>query len=98
MLYRQKTCPICRYGSVGFYICSDSTTLVLLCDECHSVWLDPQEVREDNALDPAAPDFILPGHECSMQPPHARWATREEVHKQGWSNYIVGEGKAMDET
>ncbi|CAN7744941.1 MULTISPECIES: hypothetical protein [unclassified Variovorax] len=41
MLIVLAECPICRNGLIGIRRCSDGSTLVLMCDECESVWADP---------------------------------------------------------
>lgn len=90
-----KNCPICTEGLVGFLLCPDNETLVLACDECDTVWLDPQEVNASQALYPSPPDFRVPNLDCSLR--QSRWATREEVTRRGWDVYIAGEGPALNE-
>lgn len=82
-------CPICCEGTIGFVLCSDQKTMVLVCDECESTWLDPSNVSPIQVLYPKAPDFKVPGLECSIKAPDARWATREEIMQKGWGHYIA---------
>jgi Zn-finger nucleic acid-binding protein len=98
MLYIKKNCPICRYGTVGFRRCSDGETIFLMCDECDSVWLNPQEVDSNHALYPSPPDFLVPTLGCSAMKSLSQWASDEDVTKKGWMSYVAGKGKALDET
>jgi hypothetical protein len=98
MLRVEAFCPICKWGAIGFRQCSDGKTIVLMCDECDAVWLDPQEIDSDHALFPAPPEFLVPTLECSVSVPLSHWATQKEITTRGWACYIAGESKALDET
>ena len=98
MLYIKTSCPICTEGMVGFRRCSDNETIVLMCDECDTVWLRPQEVNASHALYPSPPEYLVPTLECSIKSPHSQWAEEEDVAEKGWSTYVAGEGKALGET
>jgi hypothetical protein len=97
MFYINNACLICHYGQIGFRLCSDHKNVVLMCDECDTVWLDPKKVDTEHALYPSPPEFIIPILRCSIKSPEARWATRQEIARQGWEGYIAGEGQALDE-
>ena len=97
MLHIDKHCPICRYGVVGFRKCSDNSTIVLMCDECDSIWLDPQRVDDNTVLYSSPPEYLVPTLECSIKSPQSKWATQEEVAEKGWANNIVGKSKPLDE-
>ena len=96
MLHIEPQCPICSAGSIGFRRCDDGATIVLMCDECHSVWLDPSRIEPANALYPRAPDFRVPDRLCSVSGRSAGWATRPEVERAGWHSYVYGEGTSLD--
>jgi Zn-finger nucleic acid-binding protein len=96
MLYVKESCPICLTGDVGFRLCSDHDNVVLMCDECDSVWLDPRELDSAHVIYPQPPDFVVAPH-CSVASPRSRWATREEVAEAGWSGYVAGEGGSLDD-
>lgn len=66
-----------------------------MCDECDSVWLDPERITEEYVLYTAPPDFSIPGLQCSIQSPPARWASREEIIRKGWGSYIFREGNTF---
>src|ERR1700730_292949 len=82
-------------GVVGFWRCSDGTTLVLMCDECNAVWLDPTSVTSESALFPSSPDFIVDSLGISLRAPKTGWAEREEITTAGWEGFIAGESHAL---
>ncbi len=93
IIWRLGTCPFCNQGTVGFHLASDQKTMVMLCDECDAVWLDPERM-ELNALiwpDRGAAYFVSE-ISLSLAHPLARWATRAEVEQYGWGQLITGEG------
>lgn len=89
MLFARDTCSCCEQGQVGFALCADHEILVLVCDECYAVWIDPKERSVASALFPDMHDFTIPGLNCSLA--GARWSTREEIQQKGWEIYIAGE-------
>lgn len=95
MFFVHDACPICEHGAVGFLICTDTDDVILMCEECDSVWLDPITIIAEAAIFTESPDFVVPGVGCSLL--GSRWATRQEIEQRGWVNYIAGEGKAMNE-
>jgi hypothetical protein len=98
MVIAQDFCPFeGDYGQIGFLICSDQQTIVLMCDECNRIWLSPDALDDNHALFADPPAFLVPGFDYSVQWPQSRWATRLEVMSYGWSAYIRGGSKALDE-
>ena len=92
MFYIEKSCPMCLYGSVAFRKCSNDKTIILLCEECESIWLTPEGVDASSALAASQPDYLVPAlEECSWALPLARWATMEEIIERGWGIHIAGE-------
>ncbi len=96
MFYIESPCPLCKTGSRGFRRCSDNTTIVLMCDECELIWLNPKNMDLSEAVHASPPSFIIPGLNCSFGGAQSGWATREEIDAQGWVDYIAGQGKALD--
>lgn len=88
MYYVDQYCPICQTGTVCFRICSDNKHIVLMCDECDSIWLDPNIIEATNVVYPVAPNFTIPGLTCSVKSPQSRWATKQEIAKQKWLIFI----------
>ncbi len=83
-------CPICGTGTRGLRMCSDNARIVAMCDECDAVWLSPHGVGAKDAVFAAPPLFLLPGHDCSLATPSARWATRSEVETTEWADLVAG--------
>lgn len=98
MFYVKPYCPVCGQGMLGFRMCSDGRTIVLLCEECGAVFLRPDEITSETALHPSWPDYVIEGLGCSTAIyAGARWATRDEIRKAGFERFIAGEWKAPDE-
>ena len=96
MFYVEGSCPICGTGTRGFRMCSDKTSIVVMCDECDSIWLDAERLQACNVVYAEPPEYLLPGLACSIAAPSSKWATRTEVEACGWGDLISGEGKALD--
>jgi hypothetical protein len=94
IMYRvQELCPVCRNGAIGFRRCSDGTTIVLMCEECEALWLDPARRGRNEVMFPESPGFEVPGMTCSIGDDDgvAGWATREQIARLGWEGYIASE-------
>ncbi len=89
MVFVKTVCPICTTGNVGCR-CAPGPQLVLMCDECDSVWLKPDNIVADTALYPQGPDFIVPTLNCSISRPLSDWANQEEIAYSHWEQYIHG--------
>jgi hypothetical protein len=61
--------------------------MVLMCDECYSVWLSP-EIKLEEILYPQAPDYLVDETEAGLVGERAGWASREQVRDRGWDNLI----------
>ena len=94
MYYLEKNCSVCGDGILGFLRCSDGRTIVVMCEECSSVWLTSDEVEDKYPLYPEAPRFfysltlmfllveVIPDGlllKRSVQPEWETMQTREEV-------------------
>lgn len=89
MLCLSTNCPICGTGNLGFRTCDDHRTIVIMCDECDAVWLDPAQTDASLALYPSKPPFIVPGTSVSIAQPKAHWSSRDEIVAAGWADWIV---------
>lgn len=96
MFYIETRCPICKDGVIGFRGCTPGIQIVLMCDECDAVWLDPNTISSAIALSLQGPDFSVPGWNCTIRSPLARWATREEIIQVHWEDYIHGGLPGLD--
>jgi len=92
MFYLPNECPICEQGSVGFFRCK-SKTMLLVCDECTAVWVDPTNIVLEMAHCFDETSFTLPGSTTSLK--GGEWATKDEIRKSGWASFVAGEGEAL---
>ncbi len=86
------SCAFCDHqGWLGFYRCGDSATIILLCDECDTVWTSPEERNSGGTPsrvgDP--PNYLVKQLGVSIS--GGRDATREEIAAYGWEAEIQGE-------
>ncbi len=93
MYYLEKNCPVCQEGILGLLTCSDGEKVVIMCDECDSVWLSPEEVAIQEPIYPTPPDFFLPNSKISVSGGHSGWAQRDAIREAGMENYISEERK-----
>lgn len=63
--------------------------MILLCEECDSLWLTPEQLFAGNIFFPEAPDFMVP---TTLIPLYikgiSRWAKRTEILAKGWDVYL----------
>lgn len=98
MFHVKGICPICDAGGLGFRRCSDGETIVLMCDECDSVWLDPRNTDAKKALrSEDSEGGVVTGLKCGVGGKLSGWATQEEIRTAGWINYVEGWSQALDE-
>ncbi len=91
MFFIQDGCPVCRAGVIGIRRCADGHSLVVMCDECETVWASPSLISASNALDAEPPDFAVAELDVAIAGGSAGWAAREEVAAKGWAQYVKGE-------
>lgn len=88
MYYLENNCVVCGDGILGFLRCSDGKTIVIMCEECNSVWLSPNEVARESPIYPEAPDFILPESCVSIIGGDSGWASHDEIKSAGFEAYV----------
>ena len=81
MVTIKARCGICGTGPLGFRLCDDGMTVVVLCDECDTVWLDATQIESATALYPSGPKMLIPGTTLSIKQAPARWASQEEIDR-----------------
>ena len=91
MFYLEESCPVCEDGILGFLKCSDGKTIVVMCEECCSVWLKPDEIGCEEPIYPQAPDFRLPNTDISVKGGGSEWAAYEEIIDIGFGVYVSKE-------
>jgi hypothetical protein len=90
MLYVQIGCPVCRAGVIGIRRCADGKSLVLMCDECETVWASPESIDSSNALEAEPPSFVVQQLGVAIAGGAAGWASAEDVAAHGWSDAVKG--------
>ena len=90
MFYIDQECPFCIQGQIGFRLCSDGTTIVMVCSECEFVWKSPENTTLANAIDAHPPLFRIAELGTAIASP-GRWATHDEIRARGWEQFIAGE-------
>ncbi len=90
MLYVQIGCPVCRTGVIGVRRCADGKNLVLMCEECETVWASPDRINSTNALDAEPPGFEVKQLGVAIAGGSAGWATEAETASKGWSKAVKG--------
>ena len=80
-------CPHCQEGQVGYRLCANRETVVLLCENCALVWTHPNQLSAAKARDPLDPDFARQHPQVQLR--SSRWASAEEVNAWGWSAYLL---------
>jgi hypothetical protein len=98
MIIQEKSCPVCIYGSIGYWRCSDGKTIVLICNECDSVWLHPENIDLENLHISTASDDIMIEIGCSLTGNDAGYATREDIERQGWQKQVRNQGRETTNT
>lgn len=87
MYYLEESCSVCGDGILGFLRCSDGKKIVIMCEECNSVWLTPSEVESESPIYPEAPEFLLPDSKISISGGNSGWASLEEIKSVGMGSY-----------
>ena len=91
------SCPFEPNGSVGIWKCSDGSSFILRCDECEAAWREPAGLNAANAVKIAPPNYFLPGGMTPVYGGMAGWASRAEIDRLGWAEFVCGQSQALDE-
>lgn len=90
MQYVQIGCVVCLQGLLGILRCSDGKTLVVMCDECDTVWSNPWQLGPESALDAPPPAWLIADLGVAIAGDKAGWATSAEVAAAGWAEAVRG--------
>jgi hypothetical protein len=91
MFFIKDSCPVCRTGLLGIRRCTDEQNLVVMCDECETVWESPTLISTTNALDAEPPNFEVASLGIAIATGSSGWAGQEEINAKGWSSFVKGE-------
>lgn len=85
----ETTCPICLNGWIGFWRCSDGETIILICDECDSIWADPNDASDAHKmLHSTARDNYIAEIDCYLTGQASGPATLPDIERKGWLSFI----------
>ena len=71
-------CPFCNQGWVQIVKDSSNGHLALLCQECDTVWANPQDLQLNEPF-----RYLFQG--MAIKP------SLDEIHKVEWDRYIISE-------
>lgn len=91
MYYLERHCPVCDAGLLGILRCGDGQTLVVMCDECASVWPHPDAVGHAAPHFPAPPAFSLGDGLPAVAGGSCGWADRAEIDHAGFGGWVSDE-------
>lgn len=95
LYFIRQTCPLCGpYGSMAFYLCDNQSTVVVQCEECQNIWLDPRNITLGDFQGAQPPDYRIESLGCGVGP-GSRWATREEIAQAGYEMLIHEAGPPL---
>jgi hypothetical protein len=73
MAYWHSVCPVCEQGRLFVMKIRDTGELFLLCEECESAWLTPEEIDVKTHFDFKGKGIDRAGH--------------EDIECSGWLRY-----------
>lgn len=77
MIYWHSVCPACEQGRLFVTKMRDTGRLFLLCEECESAWLTPEEIDVKRHFD--------------FQGMSIDRAGREDIEGSGWFRYQLNQ-------
>lgn len=81
-MYYVGFCRSCGTGPLGLRECGGCGEVVVLCDECDSVWTDTDfEAKPQYAYSNKLP---CPYCEASLSEAPSRWAAKSKIEKIAW--------------
>jgi hypothetical protein len=87
LMYHNGLCPLCQQGFLGFWVCDDQKTMIIICDDCEAAYRSPADVASGRAT------LDRSGHisELGISYLNGRDASRGEIVSLGWGAFIEGE-------
>ena len=76
-------CPWEKCQGLVRPLATQTSRIVLMCDEEGTVWLHPSDLGTDSFFQPEEPDWALTSGD-HITPGTTRWATDDEVRSVGW--------------
>jgi hypothetical protein len=85
-------CPVCGDGLCRVRCCTGTDGqkhLYALCDECETIWLQPN--TQSQRLVPDSDNPRCPFSAEDLYGPHSRWATTEDIRGTPWETETIVE-------
>ncbi|AGC02413.1 hypothetical protein H012_gp035 [Acanthamoeba polyphaga moumouvirus] len=91
----QAFCPICSSGYRYFYtLAVANNNVILICDECESVWLEPENIGFEDAVsnETLEEKFKVTNCKTLFDESIAGWSTIKDIKNSHW-NIFAKENK-----
>jgi hypothetical protein len=79
-----KECPYIDQGQIR-PLATANNNVVLMCDECSTVWCQPENVEIETSVVPKPPDWEACGDH--LTPGTTRWADVDDLRRVGWDKF-----------
>jgi hypothetical protein len=79
----ETLCPVCKKGQRYFYKLGNEY-ITLYCDECSSMWLNPNNIGEDGIASDEIMQQTFKGVAVTLLF-NLKWATEKEVKESQWN-------------
>ncbi len=85
----EATCPWCE-GSYRYFYKLSNGYIILICEECNCMWVDPTKMDLSNAIGESKlkEKFTTNGPEELFDGKSSGWATKEEAEKSEWKDVV----------
>lgn len=85
MIIWRTSCPFCNQGTITPIILA-SGALAIICDECYTAWLHPDDIETDQYFYPSNPDWSIAraGH---IKKNTFEAAAESDIERAGWGSY-----------
>ena len=80
-------CPQCGTGPLGLRTCGGCDAVVVVCDECDSVWTDDQ--IDTTPATTGSTTLPCPHCEADLYTAPAHWSTSEEIESTKWIDFAA---------
>ncbi|AAV50323.1 hypothetical protein [Acanthamoeba castellanii mimivirus] len=86
-------CPVCQSGYRYFYtlyLPNNNIDVILFCDECECVWIDPEYIDYQDAV---SNDFLVDKYKVTsckilFNKEISGWSTNKDIKNSRWDNFI----------
>lgn len=90
-MFYAGTCRICQAGPLGLRTCGGCESVVLLCDECDSVWAGADTTGVPDAV--GSEQLLCPRCGESLYEGQSHWSTLAEISACEWTREAIEAGE-----